>query len=279
MNSQSFRDAIANSLILGASAATARHRDRCHRRLVRRAARAGQPPARLLAALPLVFPAIVLGLAFLEMFVHAGARIYGSLLSLVIVSVVAYMPYGLRYAQLGVIQIHPELEEAAAIAGARQGGAFVRIVLPLLVPALISCWLFVFLLAVRAVSLMLLLAGPDSQVVAVALFDFWNNGQIGELAALGCVWTAIMTVFSRRFPDRCSPLSTAHRLTIRRSASAARGKSDEGLRAGGERRRHPQHLLRCHGRRVLHAARSVGLRQDHHLAVCRRSRGAVSPDG
>src|SRR6185295_4353155 len=114
-------------------------------------------------------------------------------------SVVAYMPYGLRYAQLGVIQIHPELEEAAAIAGARQLSAFVRIVLPLLAPALISCWLFVFLLAVRAVSLVLLLAGPDSQVVAVTLFDFWNNGAVGELAALGCVWTAVMTVFSVAF--------------------------------------------------------------------------------
>jgi iron(III) transport system permease protein len=81
----------------------------------------------------------------------------------------------------------------------RQTRAFVRIVLPLLVPALISCWLFVFLLAVRAVSLMLLLVGPDSQVVAVALFDFWNNGQIGELAALGFVWTVFMTVFCVAF--------------------------------------------------------------------------------
>jgi iron(III) transport system permease protein len=43
------------------------------------------------------------------------------------------------------------------------------------------------------------LVGPDSQIVAVTLFDFWNNGQIGELAALGCVWTAIMTVFSVAF--------------------------------------------------------------------------------
>jgi iron(III) transport system permease protein len=152
-----------------------------------------------LATLPLVFPAIVLGLAFLEIFVHGGAQIYGSLLSLIIVSTVAYLPYGLRYAQLGVIQIHPELEEAAAIAGARHAATFFRVVLPLLVPAMISCWLFVFLLAVRAVSLLLLLVGPDSQIVAVALFDFWNNGQIGELAALGCVWTAIMTVFSVAF--------------------------------------------------------------------------------
>jgi iron(III) transport system permease protein len=199
LNSPSFRAAILNSLVLGAAAATL---------VTALSAVAGwcvarrQAGSRLLdglAALPLVFPAIVLGLAFLEIFVHAGSRIYGSLLSLVVVSVVAYVPYGLRYAQLGVIQIHPELEEAAAIAGARQARTFVRVVLPLLTPALISCWLFVFLLAVRAVSLMLLLAGPDSQVVALTLFDFWNNGQVGELAAPGCILTAIMTVFCVAF--------------------------------------------------------------------------------
>jgi iron(III) transport system permease protein len=199
LKSQSFRDSIVNSLVLGASAATlvtalSAIAGWCVARRV-----AGSRVLDVLATLPLVFPAIVLGLAFLEIFVHAGTQIYGSLLSLVIVSAVAYIPYGLRYAQLGVIQIHPELEEAAAIAGAGHVGSFFRVVLPLLVPAMISCWLFVFLLAVRAVSLMLLLVGPDSQVVAVALFDFWNNGQIGELAALGCVWTTIVTVFTVAF--------------------------------------------------------------------------------
>jgi iron(III) transport system permease protein len=177
LNAPSFRGSILNTLVLGASAAT----------LV------------ALAALPLVFPAIVLGLAFLEIFVNIGGSVYGSLSSLAVVSTVAYLPYGLRYAQLGVIQIHPELEEAATLAGARHGKVLVRVVLPLLIPAMISCWLFVFLIAVRAVSLLLLLVGPDSQVVAVALFDFWNNGQIGELAALGCVWTTIVTMFSISF--------------------------------------------------------------------------------
>jgi iron(III) transport system permease protein len=198
-HSPSFRDAIFDTLVLGAATATV---------VTAFSALAGWCVARrapggrlidIMAALPLIFPAIVLGLAYLDLFVQAGTQIYGTLLSLVIVSVVAYVPYGLRYAQLGVIQVHPELEEAAAIAGARQAGAFMRIVLPLLTPALISCWLFVFLLAVRAVSLVLLLAGPNSQVVAVTLFDYWNNGQIGELAALGSVWTAIMTVASVAF--------------------------------------------------------------------------------
>jgi len=59
--------------------------------------------------------------------------------------------------------------------------------------------LLLFASACGAVSLVLLLVGPDSQIVAVTLFDFWNNGQIGELAALGCVWTGIMTIFSVAF--------------------------------------------------------------------------------
>lgn len=199
LNSPSFRELIPNTLVLGACAATlvtvlSVIAGWCVARHV-----AGSRLLDSLATLPLVFPAIVLGLAFLEIFVNVGGPVYGSLSSLIAVSTIAYLPYGLRYAQLGVIQIHPELEEAATLAGARHGKVLVRVVLPLLVPAMISCWLFVFLIAVRAVSLLLLLVGPQSQVVAVALFDFWNNGQIGELAALGCVWTAIMTVFSVTF--------------------------------------------------------------------------------
>ncbi|MPZ59004.1 MAG: ABC transporter permease subunit [Rhizobiales bacterium] len=198
LTSPSARGAVFNSLVLGAATATL---------VTALGAVAGWCVARrvtggrlidALAALPLVFPAIVLGLAYLQILVH-GVALYGTLLSLILVSAVAYIPYGLRYAQLGVIQIHPELEEAAGIAGAGYPSTFVRVVLPLLVPALISCWLFVFLLAVRAMALVLLLAGPESQVVAVSLFDLWNNGPIGEVAALGFVWTVIMTFFSVAF--------------------------------------------------------------------------------
>lgn len=152
-----------------------------------------------LAAVPLAFPAIVLGFAFLQLYLRIMPALYGTMASLVIISVIAFIPYGIRYSQLGVIQIHPELEEAASLNGAPLRVILLRIVAPLLVPALISCWLFVFLLAARAMSLVLLLTGPSSSVVAVSLFDLWNNGQLNELAALGCVWTVIMTVFSMTF--------------------------------------------------------------------------------
>ena len=85
------------------------------------------------------------------------------------------------------------------MSGARGISTFVRIVVPLLAPALITCWLFVFLSATKAVSLMIMLIGPDSQVVAVTIFDLWENGALPELAALGVSWTAFMTVIAAIF--------------------------------------------------------------------------------
>jgi iron(III) transport system permease protein len=74
-----------------------------------------------------------------------------------------------------------------------------RIILPLLAPTLVAGWLFIFLLGARVLSLAILLAGPDSQVMAVAMYDLLNNGQGTELAALGLIWTAFMTVIATFF--------------------------------------------------------------------------------
>jgi iron(III) transport system permease protein len=113
--------------------------------------------------------------------------------------VVQFMPFGMRYSYAGVLQIHRELEEVSAMSGARSGATFFRVVLPLAAPAVITCWLFIFLMVSKAVSIPLLLAGPNSQVVSVTMFDMWQNGVAPELAALGIIWTVIMTFVSTGF--------------------------------------------------------------------------------
>lgn len=152
-----------------------------------------------LASAPLVFPAIVLAVAFLQLVLNLPLALYGTLLSIIIASMVQFMPFGMRYSYAGVLQVHRELEEASALSGARGLVTFVRIVVPLVAPAVVTCWLFVFLIASKAVSVPILLAGPQSQVVAVAMFDMWQNGVAPELAALGIIWTAIMTCVSTVF--------------------------------------------------------------------------------
>jgi iron(III) transport system permease protein len=196
---RSFHDAIGNTLIMGAATATA---------VVPLTAVCAWMAARRvrgawildqLATSPLVFPAIVMSVAFLYVFVSLPIAIYGTLISVIIASTSRYLPYGMRYAYAGVLQIHRELEDASASSGARQITTFLRIVVPLLAPALIGGWLFVFLLSVQAVSLPLLLVGPGSEIVSVTLFDLWQNGQVTELAAMGVVWIALMTVVSSIF--------------------------------------------------------------------------------
>jgi iron(III) transport system permease protein len=198
-DAKSFHDAIGNTLIMGAATATAvvPLTALCAWMAARRS-----PGAWILdqlATAPLVFPAIVMGIAFLYVFVSLPVALYGTLLSVIIASTSRYLPYGMRYAYAGVLQIHRELEDASASSGAGQLMTFFRIVVPLLAPALISGWLFVFLLSVQAVSLPLLLVGPGSEIVAVTLFDLWQNGQVTELAAMGVVWIALMTMVSSIF--------------------------------------------------------------------------------
>jgi iron(III) transport system permease protein len=165
------------------------------------AARRG-PGGRILdqlATLSLVFPSICLGVAVMEVYLRVPLPIYGSLWIIAIAYVIRYMPYGMRYVYSGVLQLHKELEEAASISGAGAMTTLRRIVAPLLTPALVAGWLFIFLIANKELAIAVLLASPTSKVIAVAIFDQWVNGQGGELAAFGLVWTVLMTVIACLF--------------------------------------------------------------------------------
>ena len=192
----SFRDSIMNTVILGIGTATivGPFTALCAWLAVRRYK--GAWFLDQLATMPLIFPSIVLGLALMQVFLNSPIPLYGTLISIVIASAIRYLPYGMRYSYAGILQIHKELEEVSAISGARQTTTFFRIVMPLVAPAIVTCWLFVFLVSTKAVSLPILLAGPNSQVVAVTMFDLWENGQAVELAAMGVTWAAFMTVLS-----------------------------------------------------------------------------------
>lgn len=191
-----FRDAILNTLILGAATGTlvVPITALCSWLSVRR-----RPGGRILdqiATAPLVFPAIVIGVAFLNVFVRLPIPLYGTLFSVIIAAAVRYLPYGMRFSYASILQIHPDLEAAAAVAGASERRTFLRVVLPLISPALIGCWLFVFIGVSREVSLPLLLAGPGTEIVGPTLFELWQNGQLTELAAMGALWVVLMSVAS-----------------------------------------------------------------------------------
>ncbi|HET8917221.1 MAG TPA: iron ABC transporter permease [Candidatus Binatia bacterium] len=200
-------DSIKNSVLLGLGSATAVMvlTTLASWILVRTKLR-GRWLLDLLTTLPLLFPGIVMGLAIMRFYLLVPVPIYGTLWILLVAFVTRYIPYGIRYTHSGLLQLHRELEEAAYASGASWLNAMRRITMPLLTPSFLGGWVFIFLLSAKELSMSILLVSPQTPVVSVAIYELWENGQVGELAAFGVIWTTILVsiavayyLFARRY--------------------------------------------------------------------------------
>ncbi|MFI6348416.1 ABC transporter permease [Streptomyces sp. NPDC050560] len=147
-----------------------------------------------LMSLPLVVPGIVVGLAVSQVGLTSPVPLYGTVWVLALGYLITFLPFAMRYAYTGAIQIQAALEESARVAGARYPAVFRRIVLPLLMPAMVTGGLFVFMQGVRALSMPVFLASPQHPVAAVSLYELWSNGSTTTVAAFGVLWTAAMVL-------------------------------------------------------------------------------------
>lgn len=200
-------DAIKNSIILGLGSASAvMALTLLASWLLVRTKMRGRWLLDILTTLPLLFPGIVMGLAILRFYLFVPIPVYGTLWILLIAFVTRYIPYGIRYTHSGLLQLHKELEEAAYTAGASWSNCMRRIILPLMTPSFLGGWIFIFLLSAKELSMSVLLVSPQTPVVSVAIFELWENAQVGELAAFGVIWTGILVsvavvyyFFARRY--------------------------------------------------------------------------------
>jgi iron(III) transport system permease protein len=147
-----------------------------------------------LASLPMVFPGLVLGLAIMVFYLNFDIGVYGTMWIMLIAYVTRFMPYGLRYNTTSMLQIHKELEESAAMSGASWGTTFTRIILPLLKPGLLAGWIYILIVSVRELSTSILLYSPGTEVIAILIWELWENGQYVELSALGVMFIIALFV-------------------------------------------------------------------------------------
>ena len=142
-----------------------------------------------MAMLPLVFPGIVMGIAILKMYLVLPLPVYGTLWILILAFIARYLPYGIRFSHSALLSLHKELEEGAMVSGASWFQMVRQVVAPLIMPALLAGWIYVFLITFKELSIALLLYSPGSQVVAVTIWELWDNGHVGELAAFSLIIT------------------------------------------------------------------------------------------
>jgi iron(III) transport system permease protein len=147
------------------------------------------------AFLPLAIPSIVFGLAalLLAIYVRIGPLdLYGTLLLLIIVYAVVEISFGTRMTNSALIQVHHELDEAGYVSGASRLDVVRRIIRPLVRPARAYGWLWLVLFSFRELTLAVMLSGPRSATLPVAVWIMFNEGHFGIAAASSLLMIAVL---------------------------------------------------------------------------------------
>jgi iron(III) transport system permease protein len=128
-------------------------------------------------------PGIVLALATVVFVLNVTPLLYQSLLVLVLVYAVRFLPQALGPARTSLLQVSPRLIEAARTLGQDQAGAFRTITLPLLRPGLIAGMALVFLTTVKELPITLLVAPTGFDTLATAIWGAATEGFFARAAA------------------------------------------------------------------------------------------------
>jgi sulfate transport system permease protein len=153
----------------------------------------GQGVVNALVDLPFALPTIVAGLTLLALYgarspvgVDVSLRRTGVLVALLFVT----LPFVVRTVQPVLFELDRELEEAAASLGAGRIAVFRRIILPSILPAILSGVALAFARAVGEFGSLVLISGNipfKTEVVSLYIFGRIESGDTGGAAAASVV--------------------------------------------------------------------------------------------
>jgi len=144
-----------------------------------------------LSFLSFSFPGIVIGIGFMWFFVQTP--LYATLTALLLAYIAAYLPYGIRPLASAFVQVHSHLEESSLVCGASSLTTLRRIIVPLLIPGIVSAWILMATMFIRELTVSIVLSRPGSEVLAVQILSFADDGLWGKLSALGIIMILIST--------------------------------------------------------------------------------------
>jgi iron(III) transport system permease protein len=147
-----------------------------------------------LSFLSFSFPGIVIGVGFMWFFVRTP--LYSTIWALLIGYLATYLPYGIRPLTSAFVQIHRDLEESSRVFGAGTLYTLRRIIIPLLVPGIVAAWILMATMFIRELSVSVVLSRPGTEVMAVQILRFAEDGLWGKLSALGIVMILISTTLT-----------------------------------------------------------------------------------
>jgi iron(III) transport system permease protein len=138
---------------------------------------------------PRAMPGLVAGLALLWLFLFVPflAPLKSTMVSIWLAYTIVWLAYGMRLVSGTLLQVGPELEEAARVTGASDLRVKRDVTLPLIKYGMLASWLLIFLIFVREYSTGIYLLGPGTEVIGSLLVSLWGTGAIDLVSALSVV--------------------------------------------------------------------------------------------
>ena len=143
--------------------------------------------------LPFALPTIVAGLTLLALYgpnSPVGVNVALTKLAVLLALLFVTLPFVIRSVQPVLLELDREMEEAAASLGARPGVIFRRVILPSLIPAILSGAALAFARAVGEFGSVVLISGNvpfDTQVASVFVYKQIESDNPGGAAAVSVV--------------------------------------------------------------------------------------------
>jgi iron(III) transport system permease protein len=155
--------------------------------------RVNRPLARIIAfvsVLPIAVPGLVYGLGLMWAFLRSP--IYGTIWILLLAYVAKCLPYSVLVSRAGILQLHPELEQSARVAGATRLQSVRLVNFPLMKGTLVTILFFVMLMSIKELSASALLYSTSSQVLSVLTWQYMDSGEYQFAAMVGVIQTLAM---------------------------------------------------------------------------------------
>jgi iron(III) transport system permease protein len=190
------RDAIWNSFYLSLSAAfvTMLVGTFISYVIVKTKAR-GKFILEFLGVLPFSVPGTVIALGVILMWSGQFAiNLYNTAWIIFVAYIARYMAFSLKSNSAALEQVHDSLEEAARACGATHWQSLRDIVIPLIKPGMVAAFFLIFLPALRELTTSVLLYGPTTRTIGVAIYALNEDGETVYAATLASVALVIIVV-------------------------------------------------------------------------------------
>lgn len=146
-----------------------------------------------LGVLPFSVPGSVIALGvILTWSGKLGINLYNTTWIIFVAYIARYMAFSIKSNSAALEQVHDSLEEAARSCGATHWQSMKDIVLPLIRPGMVAAFFLIFLPALRELTTSVLLYGPRTRTIGVAIYALNEDGETVLACALATLALVII---------------------------------------------------------------------------------------